>query len=239
MNLGAHIARLNKEGFDIIPDLYSEQEVERICDIISNASLSDSSVISSDELFAVRQVLTEIPELRDLVFNQRLRELINALDSHAEYFLSKAIYFDKPSSSNWFVAYHQDLTINVTEKQEVTGFNNWTEKRGQLGVQPPLHILGRTVTVRIHLDDTDGSNGALRVLPKSHLHGVVRMDGTLEVINEVTCEVQRGGVMLMKPLTLHASSRSVGNKNRRVLHLEFCDQELPEPLTWKEKLCVL
>jgi ectoine hydroxylase-related dioxygenase (phytanoyl-CoA dioxygenase family) len=39
------------------------------------------------------------------------------------------------------------------------------------------------VTVRIHLDDTDENNGALRVVPKSHLKGIYRpetIDWTIE-----------------------------------------------------------
>jgi len=39
----------------------------------------------------------------------------------------------------------------------------------------------------------------------------------------------------MRPLLMHASSRSITDKPRRVLHLEFNDLELPEPLRWSER----
>jgi ectoine hydroxylase-related dioxygenase (phytanoyl-CoA dioxygenase family) len=68
--------------------------------------------------------------------------------------------------------------------------------------------------LRIHLDDTDENNGALRVIPKSHVKGIYRsetIDWSKET--EVTCKVPKGGIMLMRPLLLHASSRTTNNKN--------------------------
>ena len=78
-----------------------------------------------------------------------------------KYFVVKSIYFDKPQSSNWYVSYHQDLTISVDKKLEVDGFGFWTTKQNQFSVQPTLDILQNVVTIRIHLDDTDENNGAL------------------------------------------------------------------------------
>ena len=39
--------------------------------------------------------------------------------------------------------------------------------------------------------------------------------------------------MLMKPLLLHASSKSISEYDRRVIHLEFSKQEIP--MGWLEK----
>ena len=39
----------------------------------------------------------------------------------------------------------------------------------------------------------------------------------------------------MKPLSLHASSKSQNESHRRVIHLEFNNQELPEELDWLER----
>ncbi len=81
----------------------------------------------------------------------------------------KSIYFDKPETSNWYVAYHQDLTISVDRKTPLENFGPWTVKHEQFADQPPLDILEHIFTVRIHLDDTDGDNCALKVVPGSHL----------------------------------------------------------------------
>jgi hypothetical protein len=48
-------------------------------------------------------------------------------------------------------------------------------------------------------------------------------------------EVNSGGVQLMKPFLLLASSKTTSQKSRRVLHLEFSSIELPEGLEYAER----
>ena len=225
---------LEQNGYSILSDLYSDREIDQISTCIENTEQDGNSFLKTKDLFAVRQLIKNIPELKNLLFNEKLIELISDL-SESEYFLTKAIYFDKPSESNWFVAYHQDLSISVDQKTELENYINWTFKKGQYGVQPPTKILEDTITVRIHLDKTDKNNGALKVIPKSHLNGIVRIDSkNWNAENEFVCEIEKGGAMLMKPLTLHASNRTTNGKKRRVIHLEFNKHNLTEPLTWLE-----
>ena len=151
----------------------------------------------------------------------------------------KSIYFDKHETSNWFVTYHQDLTISVDKKIENKGFGPWTVKSNQFAVQPPLNILENIFTLRIHLDDANENNGALKVVPKSHLKGICRLetiDWSLEP--ETTCNVPKGAIMIMKPLLLHSSGKTINNKKRRVIHIEFSNLELPHDMNWAEKQIV-
>ena len=110
-----------------------------------------------------------------MLFNSKLKEIINIIGGN-DYFVVKSIYFDKPEKSNWFVSYHQDLTISVNEKKEIDSFTNWTKKQNQFAVQPETEILENIFTIRIHLDDTNSENGALKILNKSHLKSVYRVD---------------------------------------------------------------
>jgi ectoine hydroxylase-related dioxygenase (phytanoyl-CoA dioxygenase family) len=227
---------MTTNGFTVIEGIYSEVEVASIIDTIRHADSSGPTFRKTNDLFAIRQFLKEVPQSLPFIFNARLNEVINALfGSH--YFVVKSIYFDKPGESNWFVSYHQDLTISVDKRVEMKGFGPWSVKQNQFAVQPPLDILENNFTIRIHLDDTDENNGALRIIPGSHLKGVIRpetIDWTKET--EVTCPVPKGGIMLMRPLLLHASSRSTNQKKRRVIHIEFSCKTLPAPLNWSENL---
>lgn len=149
----------------------------------------------------------------------------------------RAIYFDKTPDANWLVPWHQDLTICVEEKREVSGFGPWTEKAGLHHVQPPAEVLGQMITLRIHLDDTGPENGALRVLPGSHRHGKLSAAEITRLraeIAEEVCAASAGDALLMRPLLLHASSRSVIPGHRRILHIEFAGCELPDGLRWNE-----
>ncbi|SHF87697.1 Phytanoyl-CoA dioxygenase (PhyH) [Chryseobacterium arachidis] len=87
------------------------------------------------------------------------------------------------------------------------------------------------------MDDTDENNRALKVVPKSHSKGIYRpetIDWTVET--EEICSVEKGGIMIMKPLLLHGSNRTTNGKKRRVIHIEFSDLELPEELNWSERI---
>ncbi|MGF1638299.1 MAG: hypothetical protein ACFCUU_14575 [Cyclobacteriaceae bacterium] len=53
------------------------------------------------------------------------------------------------------------------------------------------------------------------------------------------CDVDMCGIHIMKPLLLHASSKSTNQKHRRVIHLEFNSVELPDGLKWAEKDLIL
>ncbi len=224
------------QGFAIAEDVFTEKEVDDLLLAISQADNSRPTFRKTNDLIAIRQFLKEVPESADQVFTHKLTNLIAGLFGE-EYFVVKSIYFDKPENSNWFVSYHQDLTISVDKKIDLDGFGPWTTKQHQFAVQPPLHILKDNFTIRIHLDHTGESNGALKVVPGSHLKGIYRpetIDWTVE--NEKTCSVKKGGVMFMKPLLLHASGRTTNNNKRRVLHIEFSRCSLPGNLEWAERM---
>ncbi len=233
-----HINEINSEGFAIIENIYSENEIEKIIaeiEKVTENKTENSTFRKSEDLFAIRQFHKEIPETLNFIFNQNLREIIK-LNFGENYFITKSIYFDKPKKSNWFVAYHQDLTISVDRKVEIENYENWTTKQHQFAVQPPKEILEQNFTVRIHIDKTTKENGALKVLNKSHRKGIVRTENIeLENETETICEVEKGGIMIMKPLIFHASNKTTNNERRRVIHIEFSNQKLPNELEWSEK----
>ena len=243
MDFQTHKKTLETNGFSVIPAIYTDAAIAEMIDCIESVSTNSQSesFIKTKKLFAIRQLLIHVPTLERYLFNDQFLQLLESI-AGKDYFLSKAIYFNKPKDSNWFVPYHQDLSISVDRKTQTKNYTNWTFKRGQFGVQPPLSILEKTITVRIHLDDTDEYNGALKVIPQSHLQGICRVQTkNLTKESERICRVEKGGIMLMKPLTFHASNRTLNDRQRRVIHLEFCNQELAEPLEWLEKnsLCFL
>jgi ectoine hydroxylase-related dioxygenase (phytanoyl-CoA dioxygenase family) len=91
--------------------------------------------------------------------------------------------------------------------------------------------------VRIHLDDTDAANGALRVIPGSHKEGRLTAEaiGRWTTTREaVTIDAPAGSVLLMRPHLLHASSAAESTGQRRVIHIEYAGDELPCGLEWNE-----
>jgi len=223
-------------GFTTVDNLYSTEEVKMIVAEINKADTKNDTFRKATDLFAIRQFLKEIPATNYLIFTDSLKALIKHLGGQ-DYFVVKSIYFDKPETSNWYVSYHQDLTISVDKRLHLNDFGPWTIKQNQFAVQPPLDILENIITIRIHLDDTDEKNGALRVIPKSHLKKIYRPDKIdWATETESTCNVKAGGLMIMKPLILHSSGRTTNNRKRRVIHIEFSNKELPTGLSWAERM---
>lgn len=228
-----YLSKLEIQGFAIAHQLFSATEIGNIISTINSADRTGENFRQTEGLFAIRRLVSVVPSLSNVLFLDKIKQLIQSLGNG--YFLSKSIYFDKPPQSNWFVAYHQDLTINCKRKVETDGFINWTNKNGFYAVQPPVEYLHNTITVRIHLDDTDENNGALWVKPKTHLNGVIRLENIENINGDSICNVGEGSCMLMKPLLFHVSKRSTNNKQRRVIHLEFNNMLLPNGLEWDEK----
>lgn len=203
---------------------------------MSLAKLSDSfeNRERSGKTYGIRNLLNLAREVRALTESGNVKDMIKKVLGKKSKPV-KAIYFDKSPDANWKVPWHQDLTISVRRKIELPGFSAWTTKAGIVHVQPPVEILEKMVAVRIHLDDADETNGALRVLPKSHKHGRLSASEIQQLAkanNEVLCRIKGGEAILMRPLLLHASSAGTNPKNRRVIHIEYSAEDLPNGLEW-------
>ena len=223
---------LNKKGYVLMPGVFPEKEILDIIQLLDTADHSGEAFRKSKDLFAIRKFLKAVPGIKRILFTPALKKIIEKLGH--DLFVIKSIYFDKPEASNWFVSFHQDLTVSVDRKVELPGFGTWTVKQDQFAVQPPINFLENIFTIRIHLDDTTKENGALKVIPGTHLDGICDPKACDKTQAEI-CEIPRGGIMIMKPLLLHASGRTKNNQRRRVIHLELSNIELPPELNWSEK----
>jgi ectoine hydroxylase-related dioxygenase (phytanoyl-CoA dioxygenase family) len=122
--------------------------------------------------------------------------------SGAEAWPFRATLFDKSSSSNWLVAWHQDTALPLRARQEQPGWGPWSLKEGVNYAHAPREALEQIVALRLHLDDSTESNGPLRVLPGTHRSGVLTDDEVHDLaagISAVECLVAEGGVVIMRP----------------------------------------
>ena len=154
-------------------------------------------------------------------------------------FAVRGIFFDKNPRANWKVSWHQDCVIAVREKVDIEGWGPWSRKASVTHVRPAASILQKMLAIRIHLDECSEENGPIRVIPGSHLDGIL---SDREIQNwpkedAVTCTARRGDAILMRPLLLHASSAAIEASRRRVIHLEFAATELPNGASWHDCVC--
>ena len=229
-----NVEGFDERGFEIIDNAFESQVIECLIEHLSRVDFGETAKRRNSVAFGVRNLLNVAPTIKDFSESKLIRQIIEPIVGK-DARVVRAIFFDKTPEANWKVPFHQDLTITVKERREADGFVSWTTKAGVWHVQPPASVIENIVALRVHLDNTDESNGALRVVVGSHRFGRLNAEQIekLKVTGEVvTCPVVRGGAMLMRPLLLHASSAATNASHRRIIHFEFSALELPENLEW-------
>ena len=222
-----NIEKLNQiaeNGYAVVPSCL---DAPTLCEL---SDLLDASRAG------VRNLL-DIPKVRELARSSAVRSLMEpVLGSNC--FAVRGILFNKVAETNWKVPWHQDCVIAVVERREVHGWGPWSIKAGVHHVRPSSELVSRMLAVRLHVDDCGSDNGPLRVIPDSHRHGFLSDKQIQEwpKDNAITCTAIQGDAILMQPLLLHASSTARLRSGRRVVHLEFAAEELPNGLRWRDRV---
>jgi ectoine hydroxylase-related dioxygenase (phytanoyl-CoA dioxygenase family) len=223
-------------GFSLVPQVLSSEHCAQLiatleASLSTASSLRDAAASLRDGTVFAQRNLLRVPEVAAVAV---LPEVL-ALTENATLPV-RAIFFDKLPGANWHVGWHQDRAIAVREKRELPDWGPWSVKAGVVHVLPPAAILEKIVTIRLHLDPCGGDNGPLRVLPGSHLFGILgaqQIRALRAKIPEVVCQAAQGDALVISPLLLHASSPATNPSHRRVLHLEFAPRDLlPDGLAW-------
>ena len=223
-------AALDRDGYALIDGVLPADRYAAL-----RAALND--IVLAPGSGGERNILRR-PEILELC---RQPGLVSAVDDllGENAFAYKATLFDKTPQANWKVAWHQDLSIPLRGDSRPDGWKAWSVKAQVLHAQPPPELLARLLAVRVHLDHCAEHDGALRVIPGSHASGRLgseQVEWWKTTGAPVSCAVRAGGLMLMRPLLLHASSASENPAHRRVIHLEFAAEELVEGLDWADRV---
>jgi ectoine hydroxylase-related dioxygenase (phytanoyl-CoA dioxygenase family) len=206
---------IQKHGFAIIPELVRRQDVDGLLEELNKANLPRSRA-------GVRHAM-RLPAVAAIARDARLMEIAQeTLGRNA--FPFRATLFDKSPTANWLVVWHQDTALPLQERRETPGWGPWSVKDGVTYAHAPESALSQVLSLRLHLDDSIAENGPLRVLPGTHTLGVLTDEALHDLstkIPAVDCVVPQGGVLAMRPLIVHASSKSQSDAPRRVLHIEY------------------
>jgi ectoine hydroxylase-related dioxygenase (phytanoyl-CoA dioxygenase family) len=207
-------------GLAIIPDVVSRADLQALIEEFSRDDLSRSRA-------GVRHAM-KLPAVIALARDQRLLGMAQEiLGGNADPF--RATLFDKSASANWLVVWHQDTALPLRERREPPGWGPWSVKEGLHYAHAPAKALEQVLALRVHLDDSTAQNGPLRVLPGTHTSGVLTDEAIHQLsvtVAAIDCPVPKGGVLAMRPLIVHASSKSQSPSPRRVLHIEYAASKL-------------
>ncbi|HEX8956577.1 MAG TPA: phytanoyl-CoA dioxygenase family protein [Burkholderiaceae bacterium] len=220
----SEIGRFQENGYALVEQALPRHAIEAIEDEVRNLPV----------LGAGMRNLLSFDWCRALALHLAMEPFLQLLDPRAVVPV-QCTYFEKSSDKNWLVAAHQDLSIPVAERIERPELRGWSRKDGMWFVQAPVEVMSRMLVLRLHLDFCGPDDGPLNVVPGSHTVGRLSDEQALRLrdeIGEEPCHANRGDILAMRPLLLHASSRSRGTSKRRVLHFLFGPAELPLGLAW-------
>src|SRR6267378_4583275 len=206
---------VEEHGFAIIPDVLAGEDISRLSGDLADAQLHRSRA-------GVRHALRNRAVAGLAQDSRLLRIAKGVLGSKA--FPFRATLFDKSPASNWLVVWHQDTALPLRTRANDASWGPWSVKAGVLYAHAPASALATVIALRVHLDDSTEANGPLRVLPGTHSQGVLSDEDIERLARNVTpvdCVAQAGGVIAMRPLTIHASSKASDGNRRRVLHIEY------------------
>lgn len=202
-------------GFAIEHGVFSEGECDELTRALSSVPRSRAGA---------RHLMSN-PAVAELASDSRLIDIASrVLECRARPF--RATLFEKSVQTNWLIPWHQDTALPLESVFEDRGWGPWSEKAGVHYAHAPTWALSRIIALRVHLDASTADNGSLRVIPGSHLSGVLTDEEVLDYVKgreALECLVPRGGVISMRPLVVHSSSKARSQESRRVLHIEYCE----------------
>jgi ectoine hydroxylase-related dioxygenase (phytanoyl-CoA dioxygenase family) len=216
--------RIHEDGFESIPQVLDSEECEHLIDCLAGfegQSAGTRSLLRYDWCKTLVSRLRQHPRIVGII--------------PADYRAVQCTYFEKSTSRNWLVPIHQDLSIPVASRVPHADLRGWSEKEGELFVQPPESLLEQLLAIRVHLDACSKDDGPLQFVPRTHLLGRLSAQAARELRQSgpvVTCVHEQGDALALRPLTLHTSAKATGTSKRRVLHILFGPSELPFGLRW-------
>jgi len=219
--------KVEQFGFDLVHSVLSNEKVSSMISLLEETKVMPRKG-------GIREIDKIIPEVAEFANSKLLLSLASRYLA-GNPFLVRAIYFNKSQKNNWLVTWHQDKTVTVSNKMELDGWGPWTLKANVHHVQPPLEVLEKMVTIRVHLDKTTKDNGCLKVAPGSHKQDLLATSDVLNKIQNIDpffCEVEAGDAVVMRPHIVHSSEKAKTIENRRILHFEYSCFELPEGMSW-------
>lgn len=206
---------IEEHGFAVVPRVLSTRELIPI--LVSLADLEPPRGKAG-----IRHVVNH-PTVKVVAQNPRMLEMAQAVLGSAA-FAFRATLFDKTPEGNRLLSWHQDTALPVQEQVEATGWTGFREKEGVLYAHAPASVLEHVLVLRLHLDDCSEQNGPLRLIPGTHGLGILseaEIERHATYDDAVDCVAARGSVVAMRPLVIHASSRSRSQAPVRVLHIEY------------------
>ena len=214
------IQHFNQKGYIFPLDVFSETEINQHRGYFEQ--LVEQQLSEGKDAYSINGWHSTHSEIYDLVTDSRILDYLEDLLG-SDLICWGTHYFCKLPGDTKQVSWHQDASY-------------WP-------ITP-----SKTVTVWLAIDDADIGNGAMQVIPQSHLHGQIVFENSRKeeknVLGQtvknaegygsapVTFEIKAGQISLHSDLLLHGSAPNQSNRRRCGLTMRFVPPEVKALTGW-------
>jgi chlorinating enzyme len=172
-----------------LPPIYTAEEMQKINAELPNLlALLEPGETSKD----IREWHENSTYLYEMVMNPRILDLAESILGPDFYCWASSFFIKEPFTTST-VGWHQDAYY-------------WPMK--------PHH----TVTVWLAFDDVGEENGAMKVIPGSHLHGIMQHKRSVETSSVLTLELETGTFSEAEAVQFKLKAGEVSLHDDRIVH---------------------
>ena len=125
---------ISRDGFALLRGVVTSSELDNLGENIHSVELEKLGAAG------LRLLLKKSKAVRRFAQSEAMISIAETVLGAASKPV-KAIFFDKTAETNWYVTWHQDLTIATKKRIEIEGFGPWSVKQGIPHVQAPALFL--------------------------------------------------------------------------------------------------
>jgi len=173
-----------------LPAIYTPEEMRRI-----NAELPPLLALlkPGESTKDIREWHEESLYLYDIAMNPKILDLVEGILG-PDFYLWASNFFIKDPHTTAIVGWHQDAYY-------------W-----------PMAPQGRTVTVWLAFDDVDAENGAMKIIPGSHVSGIIKHKRSTQTDSVLTLELERGSFREDTAVQFRLKAGEVSLHDDRAVH---------------------
>jgi hypothetical protein len=172
-----------------LPPIYTAEEMKRInLELPNLLALLEPGETAKD----IREWHETSTYLYEMVMNPKIHDLVEGIVGASFYCWASSFFIKEPYSKST-VGWHQDAYY-------------WP--------MAPHH----TVTVWLAFDDVDAENGGMKVVPGSHLHGLLKHTKSLATDSVLTLELETGTFSELDAVQFKLKAGEVSLHDDRCVH---------------------
>lgn len=215
---------MERKGFSIHSKFYTEKQIQRIEGLIRREKITEST-----------DLIQQAPKIIETLLHNQLLKILKKINPR--FFLVDAQYH----SSQKIKEFEQTLKFPMKERKIPKNLTLWgypTEDK----ITPPDYsaLHDETLMVQVFLKNITQKTGAVQIIQGSHQRELSPLEVLLIGNNTypTACEVDKGGIVLMKPLAVKKVAMSESPKLKQSIVLWFSSYKLPIHYVWNHEIAL-